>query len=111
MNEIDNRRELFGFLHEETFTSARQAADIRGRMTEFAARWNYRLTKIYTEKPGRQPEAFEALRAAVARDGAAVVVPTGDHLAPYGTVPKIVEDLEQASGHPVLRSEPLEARP
>lgn len=110
MSNVDERRELIGFFHEEAFTSARQAADIRSRMTEFAARWNCRLTRIYTEKPGQQPEAFEALRAAVRRDGAAVVVPTADHLAPYGPVLELVRELEQASGHSVLRSEPVEAQ-
>jgi hypothetical protein len=110
MGEVDNRPELFGFFHEETFSSARQAADIRSHMAEFAARWSYRLTKIYTEKPGQEPEAFEALRAAVKRDGAVVIVPSGAHLAPYGPVVELVNELEQASGVPVLCSEPVEAQ-
>ncbi len=41
MSDVDERQELFGFFHEETFTSARQAADVRGAMAEFADRWNY----------------------------------------------------------------------
>ncbi|MFC0623785.1 hypothetical protein [Kribbella deserti] len=110
MSNGDKRPELFGFFHEETFTTAREAADARGRMTEFAVRWNYRLTKIYTEKAGEEPQAFEALRAAVKRDGAAVVVPSGAHLAPYGSVADLVKELEQASGVPVLCSEPVEAQ-
>jgi hypothetical protein len=51
MNTVDERPALDGFFHEEAFTSLRQAADIRGGMAEFAARWGYRLAKVFTEKP------------------------------------------------------------
>lgn len=105
MTEFDPRPELYGFFHEETFTSARQAADIRGRMTAFAAHRNYRLTKIYTEKPGGAPRAFNALFEAIRRDRVAVVVPTAEHLAPYGAVTDLLDELKRASGVPVLVSE------
>jgi hypothetical protein len=62
VSDVDERAELFGFFHEETFTSARQASDIRCAMAEFAGRWNYRLAKVFTAKPGDGSEAFEAGR-------------------------------------------------
>jgi hypothetical protein len=109
MSDVDERRELIGFFHEELFTSARQAADIRSGMAEFAARWNYRLAKVFTAKPGAVPEAFEALREAVRRDGAAVVVPNVDHLTPYGDVYALVTELRELSGQHVMQSEPVVA--
>lgn len=109
MSDVDERRELFGFFHEETFTSARQAADIRSGMAEFASRWNYRLAKVFTAKPGAGPESFEALRKAVRRDRAAVVVPNVDHLKPYGDVHSLVTELRELSGQHVMQSEPVQA--
>jgi hypothetical protein len=109
MSDLDQSQELFGFFHEEMFTSARQAADIRSGMAEFAGRWNYRLAKVFTAKPGDGPDAFEALREAVRRDGAAVVVPNADHLAPYGDVYALVTELRELSGQHVMQSEPVEA--
>jgi hypothetical protein len=109
MSDGDERQELFGFFHEELFTSARQAADIRSGMAEFAARWNYRLAKVFTAKPGEAFGAFEALREAVRRDGAAVVVPNVDHLMPYGDVHALVTELRELSGQHVMQSEPVEA--
>jgi hypothetical protein len=106
MTAIDERPALYGFFCEELFTSPREAADTRGRMAEFAARWNYRLTKVFTEKPGHAPTAFNKLRDAVRQDGAAVVVPTVDHLKPYGDVNALAEELRAPSGHHVMRSEP-----
>jgi hypothetical protein len=106
MSDVDERRELIGFFHEELFTSARQAAN---GMAELAARWNYRLAKVFTAKPGAVPEAFESLREAVRRDGAAVVVPNVDHLAPYGDVYALVTELRELSGQHVMQSEPVEA--
>jgi hypothetical protein len=108
MSDLDQRQELFGFFHEEMFTSARQAADIRSGMAEFAGRWNYRLAKVFTAKPGDGPEAFEALREAVRRDGAAVVVPNADHIARYGDVYALVTELRELSGQHVMQSEPVE---
>jgi hypothetical protein len=105
MNAIDERPALYGFFYEEAFTSPRQAADTRGQMAEFAARWGYRLAKVFTEKPGEAPAAFEALREAVRRDCAAVVVPNVDHLKPYGDVLELVSELQRSSGHHVMRSE------
>ncbi|MFK4089237.1 hypothetical protein ACI2LF_34310 [Kribbella sp. NPDC020789] len=74
-------------------------------MVAFAERWNFRLTKVYTERVGSAPSAFEQLRAAVEQDGAAVVVPSAAHLAPYGDVVSIVTELERPSGLPVMASE------
>jgi len=105
----DERPELYGFFHEKLFTSAREAADVRGRMVEFAARWNYRLAKVFTDKPDETSAGFNALREAVHRDRAAVVVPTVDHLKPYGDVCALVEELKAPSGQHVMRSEPGDA--
>jgi hypothetical protein len=67
MSDVDERQDLFGFFNEELFISARQAAGIRSGMAEFAARWNYRLAKVLSAKPGADLEAFKALREAVRR--------------------------------------------
>jgi hypothetical protein len=107
VSDLDQRRELFGFFHEEMFTSAREAADIRGGMAEFAGRWNYRLAKVFTAKPGDGPEAFDALREAVRRDGAAVVVPNAAHLTPYGDIHALMAELRELSGQQVMQSEPV----
>jgi hypothetical protein len=106
MNTVDESPALYGFCYEEAFTSPRQAADIRGGMAEFAARWGYRLAKVFTEKPGEALVAFNALREAVRLDGAAVVVPNVEHLKPYGDVLELVTELQKPSGHHVMRSEP-----
>lgn len=109
MNDVDERQELFGFFHEELFTEARQAADIRSGMAAFAGRWNYRLAKVFTAKPGEGSGAFEALREAVQRDRAAVVVPNADHLKPYGDVHALLAELRELSGQHVMQSEPVKA--
>lgn len=101
----DERPALYGFFHEETFSSSREADDVVGRMATFAARWSFRLAKVYIEKPGAAPAAFDALREAVRRDGAAVVVPNVKHLKPYGDVLALVTELQKPSGHHVMRSE------
>jgi hypothetical protein len=106
MTATDERPALYGFFHEKLFMSAREAADVRGRMVEFAARWNYRLAKVFIDRPDQAPAGFNALREAVLQDRAAVVVPTVDHLKPYGDVHALVEELKAPSGHHVMRSEP-----
>ncbi|GAA0585782.1 hypothetical protein HPO96_10685 [Kribbella sandramycini] len=97
--------ELYGFLHEDAFTSARQADDARSRMAAFAERWDFRLTKVYAEVGGNASSAFEQLREAVNEHGVPVVVHSAAHLAPYGDVRTILNELEEPSGLPVMASE------
>ncbi|MDX2972307.1 hypothetical protein PWY87_34475 [Kribbella solani] len=105
MSGLGERQELFGFFHEDTFTSARQAADVRGAMAEFADRWNYRLAKVFTAKPGDGVEVFEACArryGVMARWSES----QARLLAPYGDVYTLVTELRELSGQPVMRSEP-----
>jgi len=102
----DERPLLYGYFRETLFSSTREATEVRSRMIEFADRWNYRLAKMFSDKPDEAPAGFNALRKAVLEDKAAVVVPNVDHLKPYGDIYALVEELKVPSGHHVMRSEP-----
>jgi hypothetical protein len=98
---------LHCYFREHLFMTTREAADIRARFVVFAEREGYRLGKIFTERTERSPEALSALVEAMLDDKAsAVAVPSLLHLAVHGPPIAVRDELERATGAPVLLSHP-----
>ncbi len=110
MTATDKRPPLYGFYREKSFTSTREATEVRSRMIAFADRWNFRLAKMFSDRPDEAPAGFNSLCEAVRADKVAVVVPNADHLSPYGDVCALMEELKRPSGHHVMQSEPVKAQ-